>query len=277
MLVLPALAIVPSTTAQESAQVQIWVQGSPIHGANGLNFGPDGNLYIASVWGLEIVVMNPDTGEIVDRIGPDEGGGGADDLAFGPDGSLYWTSIFTGEVVRRAPDGNVTRQIVAPSMNPITFSDDGPLFVAKSIVQNDGLYELDPNLVEPPRLRAEQGVNGMDWGSDGFLYGPIPFEGRIVRIDITTDPASFETFVETTLPTAVKFSPQGDLYATTGLGQLHKSMLRQRPANWSPSCLPAWTTWPSTPQGVCLCRATRTVLSPKSWPMEPPARLVPAG
>ena len=207
VLALPALAIVPSTTAQKSPQVQIWVQGSPIHGANGLNFGPDGYLYIASVWGMEIVVMDPDTGEIVDRLGPDEGGGGADDLAFGPDGSLYWTSIFTGEVVRRAPDGTVTRQFVAPGMNSITFSDDGRLFVAKSIVQNDGLYELDPNLVYPPRLRAEQGVNGMDWGSDGFLYAPIPFEGRIVRIDITTDPASFETLVETTLPTDGQIRP----------------------------------------------------------------------
>jgi glucose/arabinose dehydrogenase len=215
----------------------VWVQGSPIHGTNGLNFGPDGNLYVASVWGLEIVVMDPDTGEIVDRLGPDDGGGGADDLAFGPDGSLYWTSILTGEVVRRAPDGTVTRQLVAPSVNPITFSVDGRLFVAKSIMDNYGLYELDPILVEPPRLLAEQGVNGMDWGADGFLYAPIPFEGRIVRIDITTDPATFETLVETTLP-AVKFSHRRSACDNgPGPASAHrveaKTSVAQLPSTWT--------------------------------------------
>lgn len=218
-LVMTAVVSVPFAGAQSPP---VWVQGSPIDGANGLNFGPDGYLYVASVFGMEIVVMDPVTGEIIDRLGPDRGGGGADDLTFGPDGSLCWTSIFTGEVVRRAPDGTVTRQFVAPSVNPITFSDDGRLFVAKSIVENDGLYEVDPNLIEPPRLLSEQGVNGMDWGSDAFLYAPIPFEGRIVRIDVTTDPATFETLIETPLPTAVKFSPQGDLYAVTGLGEVLK-------------------------------------------------------
>jgi hypothetical protein len=60
--------------------------------------------------------------------GPD-GVLGPDDVTFGPDGSMYWTDILVGEVGRRAPDGTVTKQFVAPGVNPITFSPDGRLFV----------------------------------------------------------------------------------------------------------------------------------------------------
>jgi hypothetical protein len=40
---------------------------------------------------------------------------------------------------------------------------------------DDALYELDPDLVDQPRLIAEDlgFLKGMDWGPDGFLYGPI--------------------------------------------------------------------------------------------------------
>ena len=69
--------------------------------------------------------MNPETGEIEERLGPAEGIRGPDDLAFGPDGSLYWTDILIGDVGRRYPDG--TTRVVAsigPGPNPITFSDE---------------------------------------------------------------------------------------------------------------------------------------------------------
>ena len=76
---------------------------------------------------------------------------GQDDLTFGPDGSMYWTDILNGEVGRRTPDGSVTKQFVALGVNPITFSDDGRLFIALDFL-GDGLYELDPDLSDPPRL-----------------------------------------------------------------------------------------------------------------------------
>ena len=42
--------------------------GARIHGTNGINFGPDGNLYIASFYGQEVVSMNKQTGEIVHHL-----------------------------------------------------------------------------------------------------------------------------------------------------------------------------------------------------------------
>ena len=63
-------------------------------------------------------------------------------------------------------------------MNPITFSDDGRLFVSQCAL-GDHLFELDPDGSEGPRLITDQlgpgcGLNGMDWGPDDRLYGPGP-------------------------------------------------------------------------------------------------------
>ncbi len=166
------------------------VRGAPIHGSNGMAVDDQGNLFIASVIGREILVMEPKTGKILDRFGPESGVEGPDDVAFGPDGSLYWTDILSGEVGRRTPDGVVTKQYVAPFVNPIAFNDDGRLFVAQAFI-GDGLFEVDPNLVDPPVLILGEGnpalhLNGFDFGPDGKLYAPRQQLTQIVRIDVDT-------------------------------------------------------------------------------------------
>jgi sugar lactone lactonase YvrE len=205
------------------------IQGSPIKGANGINFGPDGNLYIGSVNAQEIIVMNSQNGKILNRLGPNVGVTNPDDLAFGPDGSLYWTDIFTGYVKRRSPAGAVTEQFVAPGVNPITFSDDGRLIVGLCFL-GDGLYELDPDLLAPPRpiIVASAGnefplgfLNAFDFGADGMLYGPIFAGGIVVKVDIdrpgppSTSPYTdgTVTVVSTgfTVPVAAKFDSKGVL------------------------------------------------------------------
>jgi sugar lactone lactonase YvrE len=156
--------------------------------------------------------MDPETGEILDRLGPEVGVESPDDLTFGPDGSLYWTALLTGEVGRLSPDGVKTGQSVALGVNPITFSDDGRLFVALDLL-GDALYELDPDLIDPPRLIAENlgSMNGMDWGPDGFLYGPLWTKGEVVRVDVDTGTVTLvaDGFRS---PDAVKFDSQGRLY-----------------------------------------------------------------
>ncbi len=201
------------------SRVRVLVRGARIHGANGIMFGSDDRLHIASLFGREIVVMDPKTGKIIERLGPDVGVEGPDDLTFGPDGSLYWTSLLTGEVGRLSPAGVKTGQFVAPGVNPITFSDDGRLFVALCFL-GDALYELDPDFGDQPRLIAENlgFLNGMDWGPDGYLYGPIFTQGRVVRINVDADPATIETVADGFgVPAAVKFDSRGRLHVVDQL------------------------------------------------------------
>ena len=117
-------------SGRENVTPTVLVQGSPIHGANGINFDHEDELYVASVVSRTIFHLNKENGEILHRYSVADSVEGPDDLTFGPDHSLYWTDILTGEVGRRTADGEITKQFVAPGVNPITFSDDGRLFVA---------------------------------------------------------------------------------------------------------------------------------------------------
>ena len=215
-------------------------KGAALKGANGVDVGPDGNLYIGSVLGLEIAVMDKENGTISERFGPEMQVIGADDLVFGPDGSLYWTDILVGEVGRKEPDGTITKQFVAPGVNPIAFSDDGRLFVALDFL-GDGLYELDPNLTEAPRpiiVATEANpfplgfFNSFDFGPDGRLYGPLFAAGLVISVDVdrTGDPTS-DPFADGSAqvlaggfvnPAAAKFDPEGMLTVLDQTGEVFK-------------------------------------------------------
>ncbi|UCG26284.1 MAG: hypothetical protein JSW55_09980, partial [Chloroflexota bacterium] len=231
LLLMLAAALAPGAAAigPPPPGGKVLVRGAAIHGANGIMFDAHDRLHVASVVGREILVMEPNTGKIIASLGPELGVEGPDDLAFGPDGSLYWTSILTGDVGRLTPDGVFNSQFVAPGVNPITFSDDGRLFVALDFL-GDGLYELDPALVNPPRpivvATAENPLplgflNGMDWGPDDRLYGPIWTQGRIISIDVdscegTDDPWADCDIQEEAggfgIPAAVKFDSSDRLH-----------------------------------------------------------------
>ncbi|KYF83062.1 hypothetical protein BE20_40200 [Sorangium cellulosum] len=221
-----ALGVSPPAHAKPS----VLVEGARLHGANGMNVGPDGRLYVASLFGDEIAVVNRKSGSVVDRLDGSDGVVGPDDLAFGPDGSLYWTSLLTGNVVRRSPSGDITAQNVALGVNPITFSDTGRLFVALDFL-GDGLYELDPDLSAPPRFIAGNlgFLNGMDWGPDGRLYGPIWTQGRVVSIDVDSCTGAIDPEAECDIrtvadgffiPAAVKFDGLGRLHAVDQNGEV---------------------------------------------------------
>ena len=222
--------------------METFIQGAAIAGANGLDIGPDGNLYIASVNGQEIVVMNKHTGEIIDRFGPQNGVLGPDDLVFGPDGTLYWTDILTGFVGRMTMDGQqLGYQFVAPGVNPIAFSPDGRLFVALDFL-GDGFYELDPELIEPPApivVATEANpfplgfLNAFDFCDESILYGPLFAAGAVIRLDVDTecelptlDPfgVGIAEIVSTGFfnPAAAKFGPDGLLYVLDQTGEIFK-------------------------------------------------------
>ncbi len=201
--------------AHDGYRIEVLVRGAALHGANGVHFDPDGRLWVASVLGRELAVIDPDSGTVLERYGPEDGVECPDDVTIAPDGTAYWTAICTGEVGARASDGSVRRQQVGPGVNPVTLSDDGRLFVARDFL-GDGLYELDPGFAAPPRrIRETLGwLNGMDWGPDGGLYGPIWTGGRIVRAD--PESGDLETVADGIgVVSAVKFSPAGELHASS--------------------------------------------------------------
>ena len=77
-------------------------------------------------------VLDTESGAVVEVYDALDGVIGPDDVAFGPDGSWYWTSIMTGEVAGFNASGEkVTAAQLSPGVNPITFSDDGRLFVSQ--------------------------------------------------------------------------------------------------------------------------------------------------
>lgn len=75
-------SIVLSACSNE-ATIQVIARGAPIRGANGLYFDKLDHLHIGSVFGREVVVMDPNNGQILDRIGPDRGVDVPDDVTFG--------------------------------------------------------------------------------------------------------------------------------------------------------------------------------------------------
>ena len=220
MLVLAGGASIAAATGP---RVQRWIEGAPIQGASGIAFDHQDRLYVASALGREIVQMNPRNGKILARIGPPEAVGTPVELTARQDGSLFWTSNFTGEVLRRTPDGTIT-VIAEPGFgaNPITFSDDGRLFVGVTQFGTDAVYEVDPAGVAPPRRVASDlgGINGFDFAPDGLLYSPSRAGGEIIRIDVDSgmvEPVA-DGFVR---PVALQFDAQGELFvADTATGQI---------------------------------------------------------
>ena len=67
-----------------------------LHGAEGMDFGPDGMLYAASLSAYSIVKIDPKSGVVSVLVGPPEMEAEADDVAVGPAGTpaagiVAWT------------------------------------------------------------------------------------------------------------------------------------------------------------------------------------------
>jgi len=216
---------VTTSIPEESASAALFKSGAEISGVNGIHFGPDGMLYATSVIGSTISVVDTQAKKIVSEYGPDQGVYGPDDIAFNSKGDFFWTSILTGQIAGFLNDGTlVTAANLGPGVNPITFSDDDRLFVSQCFFDT-GLFEVDPKGAIPARSIRDDlgpgcGLNGMDWGPDGRLYGPRWFNGEVISVDVET--GEFRTEANGfTVPAAVKFDSRGLLHILdTGSGDV---------------------------------------------------------
>ena len=221
------LLILFGCSGNKENELEEFVIGAKIAGVNGIHFGPDGMLYAASVAGSDISVIDTKSKKIIKVYNQNDGVIGPDDVAFNSLGEFYWTSILTGEVAGFNING---KKVVAGNpgigVNPITFSDDDRLFVAQCFYDN-GLFELDPEGINAPRLIMDDigqfcGLNGMDWGPDGRLYGPRWFNNEVVSIDVDTGELRKEAS-GFNVPAAVKFNSKGELFVLdTGAGKIFK-------------------------------------------------------
>jgi len=220
------LLSVPSIQAQDK---EVLVRGAPIAGsANGIFFDQDDKLWVASAFGQAIRKIDPETGAILDQLGPAELVFFPDDLTFDTWGNLYWTDAGAGYVFGRIPGwGSFPVADNVPSANPITIDDDGRLFFAQCFETGpagNGIFEADPFGSWVISIRTGDlgcASNGMDWW-DGDLYASRWYEQRVVKVDVTTGDLTDVT-TDWGVPTAVKFNSRGELHAVNqGNGELVK-------------------------------------------------------
>jgi DNA-binding beta-propeller fold protein YncE len=152
-VLLAVVAATPALAADPPALVgRLLVPATPmLGGAWGMAVDQDDNLWVGNIGGRSVTKIDADSGKILARYGPESGAEGADDVAFNPvDGAIYYTAILTGEVGRIGPDGiHSTVTNLGPGVNPITFSDDGRLFVGKAFFA-DGCGRSIPQRASRP-------------------------------------------------------------------------------------------------------------------------------
>lgn len=146
-------------------------------GVTGLDFGPDGHLYVANAAANSVMRYNGQTGAFIDTFATGGGLSSAQGLAFGPDGNLYVSGYLTDAVLRYDGTTGVFMDVFASSA-----SLDGPL--------------------------------GMEFSAGGLLYVTSYNNGQVLSFDATTGVFvdAFVTGGATRGYSDVEIGPDGRVY-----------------------------------------------------------------
>lgn len=195
---------------------------SGLFGANGMQFGPDGRLYVVQAFGSQISAINTGSGTC-QTVSPVGGPIVApDDLAFDSRGVMYVTEVMNARVSARTADGQV--RVIAdnvPGANGITAYQDR-LFMDECR-PGGRLFELYPDGRAPRLIAADLPLpNALSVGPDGQIYFPEIAAGEIWRAPLSGgSPQRF--LAGLAVPTAVKFDHKGLLTTTqAGSGEILK-------------------------------------------------------
>lgn len=182
-------------------------------GANGLAMDAEGMIWLADLFGNQVLRFDPTSGEILARFKQDEAG--PDDIAIDQQGRVFWTGWSNGQIGRIDPKSgeDVIIAELEEGANSIAFSDQGRLFVGM-VMLNNGLYEIDPEGTEEPQLITDAlgSLNAFDFGPDGFLWGPL--DGAVVKMDFETGEV-LDTIVEGSYFSVRYSEKDNSLYALT--------------------------------------------------------------
>lgn len=180
---LTILVLATPALAQEPQPFASYVGASEplLHDPHDLAFGPDGNLYIADKFANRVVLMSPDTLEIIGSIG-DGALVGAHDVSFGPDGRLYVAATGLDAVVIYDMSGGTPRNEGA--LGPFARTEgvlahsNGRLYVMAS--GTGMLYALDGDQVVAIAT-GMPGAHDVGEAPDGTIWVADTGQRRLVQ------------------------------------------------------------------------------------------------
>jgi streptogramin lyase len=161
---------------QGTGVVTEFATGTTVTGYQGLDFGPDGHLYVAARSnGNAILRFNGTTGAFID-VFADTGIDGPNTPRFGPDGRLYVSCRNTANVVRFEADGTLLGEFASDALlgspEGMSFGPDGNLYVAarsNSVLMrfNGVTGALMNQITATPTFMAPEGIG---FAPDGSLW-----------------------------------------------------------------------------------------------------------
>ena len=201
----------PSPAALPGWSIETLVRPAALAGANGMRWGPDGQLYVAQAFGSQLSAVDVKTGSARVVSAADGKIVAPDDVAFDSHGNLFATEVMSARVSAIRPNGRI--DVIAadvPVANGITVHNDR---IFMSEFNPDGrIWELYAD-GSAPRLIASGLMmpNALCLGPDNMLYFPLVPLGEIWRVSLAGGTPE-RVVGGLDIPTAVKFDAQGRLF-----------------------------------------------------------------